>query len=164
MAADSSFDIVSKIDHQEIDNAVNQTAKEISQRFDFKNTGASIKRRGEAGIDVCANAEERALAVVDVLKEKLIKRGQSLKVLEIGEPRTSGKEVKVDLDLKAGISQEQAKKVSKLIRDEGPKGIKVQVQGDELRVTSKKRDDLQEVIALVKCQDLDFAIQFTNYR
>ncbi|MDQ3479847.1 MAG: YajQ family cyclic di-GMP-binding protein [Actinomycetota bacterium] len=164
MAADSSFDIVSKIDHQEIDNAVNQTAKEISQRFDFKNTGASIKRRGEAGIDVCANAEERALAVVDVLKEKLIKRGQSLKVLEIGEPRTSGKEVKVDLDLKAGISQEQAKKVSKLIRDEGPKGIKVQVQGDELRVTSKKRDDLQEVIALVKGQDLDFAIQFTNYR
>ncbi len=164
MAADSSFDIVSKIDHQEIDNAVNQTAKEISQRFDFKNTGASIKRRGEAGIDVCANAEERALAVVDVLKEKLIKRGQSLKVLEIGEPRTSGKEVKVDLDLKAGISQEQAKKVSKLIRDEGPKGIKVQVQGDELRVTSKNRDDLQEVIALVKGQDLDFAIQFTNYR
>ncbi len=164
MAADSSFDIVSKLDHQEVDNAVNQTAKEISQRFDFKNTGASIKRRGEAGIDVSANAEERALAVVEVLKEKLIKRGQSLKVLEIGEPRTSGKEVKVDIDLKEGIGQEQAKKVSKLVRDEGPKGIKVQVQGDELRVTSKKRDDLQDVIALVKGQDLDFAVQFTNYR
>ncbi len=164
MAADSSFDIVSKIDHQEIDNAVNQTAKEISQRFDFKNTGASIKQRGEAGIDVSANAEERALAVVDVLKEKLVKRGQSLKVLEIGEPRTSGKEVKIDLDLKEGISQEQAKKVSKLIRDEGPKGVKVQIQGEELRVTSKKRDDLQEAITLVKAQDYDFAVQFTNYR
>jgi uncharacterized protein YajQ (UPF0234 family) len=164
MAGDSSFDIVSKIDHQEVDNAVNQTAKEISQRFDFKNTGASISRRGEAGIDVSANADERALAVVDVLKEKLIKRGQSLKILEVGEPRTSGKEVKIDIDLKEGISQEQAKKVGKLIRDEGPKGVKVQVQGDELRVTSKKRDDLQAVIALVKEQDYDFAVQFTNYR
>jgi len=164
MAADSSFDIVSKIDHQEIDNAVNQTAKEISQRFDFKNTGASIKRRGDTGIDVVANADERGLAVVDVLKEKLIKRGQSLKVLDVGEPRTSGKEVKIDIDLKEGISQEQAKKLSKLIRDEGPKGVKVQVQGDELRVTSKKRDDLQEVIALVKSQDLDYAVQFSNYR
>ncbi|MGI8433169.1 MAG: YajQ family cyclic di-GMP-binding protein [Nocardioidaceae bacterium] len=164
MAADSSFDIVSKIDHQEVDNAVNQTAKEISQRFDFKNTGASISRRGEAGIDVTANAEERALAVLDVLQEKLIKRGQSLKILDAGEPRTSGKEVKIDIDLKEGITQEQAKKVSKLIRDEGPKGVKVQVQGEELRVSSKKRDDLQEVIALVKGQELDFAVQFTNYR
>ncbi len=164
MAGDSSFDIVSKVDRQEADNALHQTAREIGQRFDFKNTGASIKRRGEAGIDVGANADERALAVVEVLKEKLIKRGQSLKVLDIGEPRTSGKEVKIDIDLKEGITQEQAKKVAKLIRDEGPKGVKVQVQGDELRVTSKKRDDLQEVIALVKGQDLDFTVQFTNYR
>lgn len=164
MAGDSSFDIVSKIDHQEVDNAINQAAREISQRFDFKNTGASVSRRGHIGIDVSANADERALAVVDVLKEKLIKRGQSLKILDIGEPRASGKEVKIDIDLKEGISQEQAKKVSKLIRDEGPKGVKVQVQGDELRVSSKKRDDLQAVIALVKRQDLDFAVQFTNYR
>jgi uncharacterized protein YajQ (UPF0234 family) len=164
MAGDSSFDIVSKIDHQEVDNALNQAAKEISQRFDFKNTGAGIAWRGDASITVTANADERALAVVDVFKEKLIKRHQSLKILEIGEPRTSGKEVKVDLDLKEGISQEQAKKVSKLIRDEGPKGVKVQVQGDELRVSSKKRDDLQAVIALVKDQDYDFPVQFTNYR
>jgi cyclic-di-GMP-binding protein len=164
MAGESSFDIVSKIDHQEVDNAVNQTAKEISQRFDFKNTGASVKRLGPATIEVSANADERAMAVVDVLRERLIKRGQSLKILDVGEPRTSGKEVKITVDLKEGISQEQAKKIGKLIRDEGPKGVKVQVQGDELRVSSKKRDDLQDVIALVKSQDYDFAVQFTNYR
>ncbi|MEJ7627973.1 MAG: YajQ family cyclic di-GMP-binding protein [Nocardioidaceae bacterium] len=164
MAADSSFDIVSKIDKQEMDNALNQAVREISQRYDFKNTGASLRWHGDGAIEVVANAEERALAVVDVLKEKVIKRGQSLKVLDVGEPRQSGKEVKVDIALKEGISQEQAKKVSKLIRDEGPKGVKVQVQGEELRVSSKKRDDLQDVIALVKKQDYDFAVQFTNYR
>ncbi len=164
MAGDPSFDIVSKIDHQEVDNALNQTAKEISQRFDFKNTGASIKWHGDASVLVTANAEERALAVVDVFKEKLIKRGQSLKILDVGEPHTSGKEVRVDIDLQEGISQEQAKKVSKLIRDEGPKGVKVQLQGEELRVTSKKRDHLQEVIALVRAEEYDFALQFTNYR
>ncbi|MBA2697382.1 MAG: YajQ family cyclic di-GMP-binding protein [Nocardioidaceae bacterium] len=164
MAADSSFDIVSKIDHQEVDNALNQAAKEISQRFDFKNTGASISWHGDAGIEVVANAEERAKAVVDVFKEKLIKRHQSLKILDVSEPRQSGREVKIDIDLEEGISQEQAKKVSKLIRDEGPKGVKVQVQGEELRVSSKKRDDLQDVITLVKAQDYDFALQFINYR
>ena len=164
MAAESSFDVVSKIDKQEMDNALNQAAKEISQRFDFKNTGASLRWHGDDSIEVTANADERALAVVEVLKEKVIKRGQSLKVLDVGEPRASGKEVKIDIGLKEGINQEQAKKISKLIRDEGPKGVKVQIQGDELRVNSKKRDDLQEVIALIKQQDYDFAVQFTNYR
>ncbi|MDX6308321.1 MAG: cyclic-di-GMP-binding protein [Nocardioidaceae bacterium] len=164
MAAESSFDVVSKIDKQEMDNALNQAAKEISQRFDFKNTGASLRWHGDDSIEVTANADERALAVVEVLKEKVIKRGQSLKVLDVGEPRASGKEVKIDIGLKEGINQEQAKKISKLIRDEGPKGVKVQIQGDELRVNSKKRDDLQEVIALIKAQDYDFAVQFTNYR
>jgi len=115
-------------------------------------------------MQVTANADERALAVVEVLKEKVIKRGQSLKSLDVGEPKASGKEVKIDIGLKEGITQEQAKKVSKLIRDEGPKGVKVQVQGEELRVSSKKRDDLQDVIALVKAQDYDFSVQFTNYR
>ena len=162
--ADSSFDIVSKIDRQEVDNALNQAQRELSQRFDFKNTGADIKWSGENGLEVSANAEERALAALDVLKEKLVKRGVSLKVLDAGDPRQSGKEVKISAALKEGISQEQAKKVSKLIRDEGPKGVKVQVQGDELRVTGKKRDDLQSVISLVKEQDLDFAVQFVNYR
>ncbi|EFQ82400.1 hypothetical protein HMPREF0063_12562 [Aeromicrobium marinum DSM 15272] len=162
--ADSSFDIVSKLDHQEADNALNQAVKEIATRYDFKNTGASIEWKGEDGIEITANADERALAVLDVFKEKLIKRGISLKALETGDPRQSGKEVKINGTFSQGISQEQAKKVGKLIRDEGPKGVKVQIQGDELRVTSKKRDDLQEVIALLKGADLDFPVQFVNYR
>ncbi|MGZ5372758.1 YajQ family cyclic di-GMP-binding protein [Aeromicrobium sp.] len=162
--ADSSFDIVNKIDRQEVDNALNQAAKEIATRYDFKNTGASIDWSGEFGIEIKANADERALAILDVFKDKLIKRGISLKTLEEGEPRQSGKEVRITSTITEGINQEQAKRVSKLIRDEGPKGVKVQIQGDELRVSSKKRDDLQEVIALVKGADLDFAVQFTNYR
>jgi len=162
--ADSSFDIVSKLDQQEVDNAINQTQREITQRFDFKNTGATIERSGDLAVEISANADDRATAVLDVLKDKLIKRNQSLKILEAGDPRQSGRESKISIALKEGISQENAKKVGKLIRDEGPKGVKVQVQGDELRVTSKKRDDLQEVIALVKGQDYDFAVQFNNYR
>ena len=162
--ADSSFDIVSKIDRQEADNALNQAAKEIAQRYDFKNTGADIRWSGDTGIEITANAEERALAVLDVFQGKLIKRGISLKALETGDPRQSGKEVKISGTFTEGINQEQAKKVSKLIRDEGPKSVKVQIQGDELRVTSKSRDDLQDVIALVKGADLDFAPQFVNYR
>ncbi len=164
MAAEASFDIVSKVDRQEVDNALNQTQREIAQRFDFKNTGASIEWQGELAVEIAANAEDRALAVLDVFKQKLIKRGISLKTLDEGDPRQSGREVKVAVSLNQGISQEQAKKIGKLIRDEGPKGVKVQVQGDELRVSGKKRDDLQEVIALVKAQDYDFAVQFTNYR
>lgn len=162
--ADSSFDIVSKFDRQEADNALNQAVKEIGQRYDFKNTGATIEWKGEQGIEITANAEERALAVLEVFKEKLIKRGISLKALETDDPRQSGKEVKLNGTFSDGITTEQAKKVSKIIRDEGPKGAKVQIQGDELRVTSKKRDDLQEIIALVKAADLDFPVQFTNYR
>ena len=162
--ADSSFDIVSKIDRQEADNALNQAVKEISQRYDFKNTGASIVWSGELGIEITANAEERALAVLDVFQNKLIKRGISLKALDMGEPRQSGKEVKISGTFAQGINQEQAKKVSKLIRDEAPKSVKVQIQGDELRVSSKSRDDLQAVQALVKGADLDFAAQFVNYR
>ena len=164
LMADSSFDIVSKLDLQEVDNAINQAQREISQRFDFKNTGATITRSGDHSVEISANADDRATAVLDVFKDKLIKRNQSLKILDPGEPRQSGKESKIAVALKEGISQEDAKKIGKLIRDEGPKGVKVQVQGDELRVTSKKRDDLQAVIALVKGQDYDFAVQFTNYR
>ena len=162
--ADSSFDIVSKLDQQEIDNAINQTQREISQRFDFKNTGATIERSGDQGVEITANADDRALAVLDVFKDKLIKRNQSLKILDAGEPRQSGQVSKIGIALKEGISSEDAKKVSKLIRDEGPKGVKAQIQGDELRISSKKRDDLQAVQQLVKAQDFDFAVQFTNYR
>jgi uncharacterized protein YajQ (UPF0234 family) len=162
--ADSSFDIVSKLDRQEVDNALGQTAREIATRFDFKGTGATIEWQGEQAIEISASADDRASAVLDVFKDKLVKRQQSLKILDAGEPRASGQQSKISITLKEGITSEDAKKVSKLIRDEGPKGVKVQVQGDELRVFSKKRDDLQEVIALVKGQDLDFAVQFTNYR
>ena len=162
--ADSSFDIVSKIDRQEVDNALGQTAREIATRFDFKGTGATIEWKGEEAIEISASADDRASAVLDVFKDKLIKRNQSLKIIEAGEPRQSGRESKISVALKEGISQENAKRVGKLIRDEGPKGVKVQVQGDELRVSSKKRDDLQAVISLVKGQDYDFAVQFTNYR
>ncbi|GAA3143283.1 YajQ family cyclic di-GMP-binding protein [Planomonospora alba] len=163
--ADSSFDIVSKIDHQEADNALNQTVKEIGHRFDFKGTGASITwSGGQKAVEIRANSEERANAVLDVFKEKLIKRGLSLKILDAGEPKLSGKEYRLMVDLKEGIDQENAKKISKIIRDEGPKGVKAQIQGDELRVSSKKKDELQEVIALLKGKDLDVALQFTNYR
>ncbi|MEU9887078.1 YajQ family cyclic di-GMP-binding protein [Sphaerisporangium sp. NPDC051017] len=161
--ADSSFDVVSKIDRQEVDNALNQTVKEVGHRFDFKGTGASIAWSGE-DIAIKANSEERANAVLDVFKEKIIKRGLSLKTLDAGEPKLSGKEYHLVVGLKEGIDQEHAKKLSKIIRDEGPKGVKAQIQGDELRVSSKKKDELQDVIALLKGKDLDIALQFTNYR
>ena len=162
--ADSSFDIVSKFDRQEVDNALGQTAREIATRFDFKGTGATIAWQGENGIEITASADDRAAAVLDVFQQKLIKRNQSLKILDAGEPRQSGQVSKISIALKEGISSENAKKISKLIRDEGPKGVKTQVQGDEIRVSSKKRDDLQAVIALLKGSDLDVALQFVNYR
>ena len=164
MAAESAFDIVSKINHQEVDNALNQTAKEVGTRFDFRGVGASITWSGDKAVEIKANSEERANAVLDVFKEKLIKRGVSLKVLDAGEPKLSGKEYRLLANLKEGISQDDAKKISKMIRDEGPKGVRAQVQGDELRVSSKKKDELQDVQALLKGKDLDVALQFVNYR
>ncbi len=161
--ADSSFDIVSKLDRQEIDNAVNQAVKEVGQRYDFRNTGASLTLSGDE-IVMTANAEERVLAVLDVLQSKLIRRGISLKALDVGEPTQSGKDMRLVAALKEGISAEDAKKISKLIRDEGPKAVKARIEGDELRVSSKSRDDLQSVIALLKGKDLDVALQFVNYR
>jgi len=162
--ADSSFDIVSKLDRQEVDNALGQAAREVATRFDFKGTGATIEWKGEKAIEITASADDRASAVLDVFKDKLVKRGVSLKVLDASEVRQSGQQSKIDIALKEGITTEDAKKIGKLIRDEGPKGVKAQVQGDELRVSSKKRDDLQAVQRLVKEQDYDFAVQFTNYR
>lgn len=163
MAADASFDVVSKVDHQEVDNALNQAAKEISQRYDFKNVGASIEWSGESVLMI-ANSEERVKAVLDVFETKLIRRGISLKALDTGEPKASGKEYRLVCGIKQGLSSEDAKKVAKLVRDEGPKGIKTQITGDELRVSGKSRDDLQAVIALLKGADLDVALQFVNYR
>src|SRR5688572_3535733 len=132
MAADSSFDIVSKVDRQEVDNALNQAAKEIAQRFDFKGVGAEIRWSGDT-IAMRANTEDRVKAVLDVFRGKLVKRGVSLKALDAGEPQLSGKEYRLSASLEQGISQDNAKKVAKIIRDEGPKNVKAQVQGDELR-------------------------------
>lgn len=161
--ADSSFDIVSKVDKMEADNALNQARKEVEQRYDFKGVGASIEWSGDKVL-IKANSDERALAVLDVFQSKLVKRGISLKSLDTGDPYASGKEFRIEASLKNGIDSEQAKKISKIIRDEGPKSVKSQIQGDELRVTSKSRDDLQEVISLLKGSNLDIDLQFVNYR
>ena len=149
MASDSSFDVVSKIDRMELDNAVNQAIREIDTRFDFKNTGAKLELEGEK-ISIEAGTEERAKATLDVFKDKLVKRGVSLKHIDPAEPALSGKIYKISCPLKEGISTENAKKIAKFLRDEGPKTIKTQIQGDELRVTSKSRDDLQAAIAMIK--------------
>lgn len=163
MASESSFDVVSKVDKQEVSNALNQASKEVEQRYDFRGVGASINFSGEK-IMIKANAEERAQAVLDVFQSKLVKRGISLKSLEAGDPYPSGKETRIECSIKEGIAQDQAKKITKLIRDEGPKGVKATIQGDELRVSSKSRDDLQDVIALLKSSELDVDLQFVNYR
>jgi len=164
VASESSFDIVSKINHQEVDNALNQAAKEIGTRFDFRGVGASIAWSGNQAVEIKANSEERANAVLDVFKDKLVKRQVSLKILDAGEPKLSGKEYRLAVPLKEGISQDDAKKIAKIIRDEGAKGIKAQVQGEELRVSSKKKDDLQDVMSILRGKDFDFALQFVNYR
>jgi len=162
--ADSSFDVVSKVDRQEGDNALNQAAKELSTRFDFRGTDTSIAWKGEEVIELTSSTEERVKAAVDVFKEKLVRRDISMKAFDAGEPQASGKTYKVSGDIKQGISSEQAKKITKIIRDEGPKGVKAQIQGEEIRVSSKKRDDLQAVQALLRGADLDVALQFVNYR
>ena len=162
--ADSSFDVVSKIDRQEVDNALNQAAKEVAQRFDFRGTNASIEWSGELGVTVKADTEERAKAALEVFKEKLVKRSISLKALDAGEPKASGKQYVIALTMRQGIDQDHAKKIAKLIRDEGPKGVQAQIQGEQLRVSGKKKDDLQAVITLLKQADFGVALQFTNYR
>ncbi len=161
--ADSSFDVVSKIDSMEVENALNQARKEVEQRYDFKGVGADVSMSDKT-ILIKANTEERANAVLDVLQSKIIKRGMSLKVLDTGEPYASGKEYRIESKLKEGIDQATAKKLNKLIRDEGPKSVKSQIQGDELRVSSKSRDDLQATMALLKGADVETALQFVNFR
>ena len=162
--ADPSFDVVSKVDRQEVDNAVNQAGKELTTRFDFRGTGASVTWSGEEAITIQAETEERCTAAIEVFKEKLIKRNISLRAFEVGEPAVSGKIYKVTGTLVQGIESDKAKKISKAIRDEGPKGVQAQIQGDQLRVSAKKKDDLQTVIALLKSKDFEIALQFTNYR
>lgn len=161
--ADSTFDIVSKVDQMEADNALHQAQKEVSQRYDFKNIGASIEQAGEK-VMIKANTEERAKAILEVYEAKLIKRGISLRSADAGDPYPSGKEYRIEIGMKAGIDQENAKKINKMIRDEAPKSVKSQTQGDEIRVSSKSRDDLQAAMALLKGADLEVALQFVNFR
>lgn len=161
--ADSSFDIVSKVDKMEAENAVSQAQKEVAQRYDFKGIGASIEWSGEKLL-LKASAEERVKAVLEVLESKMIKRGIGIRSLDTGKPYPSGKEFRIEVGLKNGISSDDAKKIAKIIRDEGAKSVKSQIQGDELRVQSKSRDDLQATMALLKGKDLDVALQFVNFR
>ena len=162
--ADASFDVVSKVDRQEVDNALNQAAKELSQRFDFRGTNATIAWAGDEAVTLSADTEERVTAALEVFKEKLVKRNISLKSLDAGEPQSSGKSYRISGRIKQGIESDTAKKIAKLIRDEGPKGVQAQIQGDQLRVSGKKRDDLQAVQQLLRGADLDIALQFDNYR
>ena len=162
--ADPSFDIVSKVDRQEVDNALNQASKEVGTRYDFKDTGSSIAWSGEK-VEIKSNADERAKAVLEVFKEKLVKRDVSLKCLQHGEPQPAGgSTVKLTVEINQGIAEDKAKAIAKKIKTEGPKGIQASIQGDQLRVTGKKKDDLQAVISLLRESDFGIPLQFTNYR
>ncbi|CAB4721182.1 MAG: YajQ family cyclic di-GMP-binding protein [Actinobacteria bacterium] len=159
-----SFDVVSEIDHQELRNAVDQTDRELAQRFDFKNTDSSIEQK-ELVITLRSITEDRIRAVRQVFEEKLVKRGLSLKGIEWGKiEEASGATARQVVTMKAGISSDKAREINKLIKEKGPKGISSQTQGEQVRVTGKKRDDLQDVITLLKSSDLDLPLQFENFR
>ncbi|WP_151735063.1 YajQ family cyclic di-GMP-binding protein [Paenibacillus tengchongensis] len=163
MASESSFDIVSKMDMQELTNAVNQTEKEIANRFDFKNSKSSLKLEKDALI-IASEDEYKLNAVIDILQSKMVKRGITLKNLDFGkiEPAASGT-VRQRLGLKQGIDQDNAKKINILIRDSKLK-VKSQIQGDQIRVTGKSRDDLQQIIQLLRNADLPLDLQFNNFK
>lgn len=161
--AQASFDVVSEVDNQEVINALDQTRREITQRFDFKNTGTEIKHEVSA-IEVRSSSEGRIQAAVEVLKEKMVRRNVSLKALSEGkiEP-AGGNNYKQRIEIVHGISEEKARTINKFIKGLGSR-VQSQIQGEQLRVSSKSRDDLQEVIAALKDQDFGIPLQFTNYR
>lgn len=163
MAADNSFDIVSKVDMQEVNNAINQAQKEIDTRFDFKNSKSSIDLDKE-DITLTSDDEFKLQNVLDILQSKLTKRGISIKNLEYGkvEP-ASGATVRQKIKLKQGISQDLAKKINTIIKDTKLK-VQSQIQGDQLRVTGKSRDDLQRIIQTLKGAELPIELQFINFR
>jgi uncharacterized protein YajQ (UPF0234 family) len=163
--AEASFDVVSKVDRQEVDNALNQAAKEIGQRYDFKGTGASIAWSGEDAVEIRANADERVRAVLDAWKGKLVKRGVSLKALEYGEPAAAaGGSSRLVVTIRQGIDDEKGRAITKKVKTDGPKSVHAQLQGDQVRVSAKKKDDLQAAIAMLKDADFGVPLQFTNYR
>ncbi|MHA6529183.1 YajQ family cyclic di-GMP-binding protein [Paenibacillus sp. BAC0078] len=163
MSSESSFDIVSKMDMQELTNAVHQTEKEIDNRFDFKNSKSSLKLEKDALI-IASEDEYKLNAVIDILQSKMVKRGITLKNLDFGkiEPASLGT-VRQRLGLKQGIDHENAKKINILIRDSKLK-VKSQIQGDQIRVTGKSRDDLQQIIQLLRKADLPLDLQFNNLK
>lgn len=166
MAANASFDISTGVDLQEVDNAVNMATKEIGTRYDFKGTSCTLELDRKAGaIKLDADDEYRLKALMGVLREKLTRRGVPLRNLDEGKVETGSMgRARQTIGLKQGIDQETAKKISKDIRDQGLKKVQVQIQGEELRVTSPSRDTLQEVIAFVKSQDYGMELSFGNYR
>lgn len=159
-----TFDVVSELDGQEVRNAVDQASREVSQRYDFKNTGSSVQL-GDNIIEMASSTEDRLAALRQVLEEKLVRRKVSLRALDYGnvEP-ASGGTVRQSARLQAGISQDKAKELNKFIKGLGLKGIQSSARGDELRVQGKKRDDLQQVIAALKEADLKIPLQFINFR
>lgn len=163
MSSESSFDILSKMDMQELTNAIHQTEKEIDNRFDFKNSKSSLKLEKDALI-IASEDEYKLTAVIDILQSKMVKRGITLKNLDFGkvEPASLGS-VRQRLGLKQGIDQENAKKINILIRDSKLK-VKSQIQGDQIRVTGKSRDDLQEIIQILRKADLPLDLQFNNLK
>lgn len=161
--ANPSFDVVSEVDHQEVVNALDQARREISQRFDFKNTGTTVEQN-DSVIEVRANSEGRVEAAVDVIKDKMVKRKVSLKALSIGkiEP-AGGANFKQAIEIVHGISDEKARTINKFIKAMGLK-VQSQIQGEQLRVSSKSKDHLQQVIQALKDEDFGIPLQFTNYR
>lgn len=163
MAKENSFDIVSEIELQEVDNAIQQTRKEIENRYDFKGSKSELKREDKK-LTVISEDEYKINSVIDVLQSKLIKRGVSIKALKYGKiEAAAGGMARQQIDLVQGIEQEYAKKMTKLIKDSKLK-VQVQIQGEQLRVSGKNRDDLQQVIQLIREADLEIPVQFVNYR
>ncbi len=158
-----SFDVVSKVEWSEVDNALNQAQREVAQRFDFKGTGAELERLDKSVV-VRASSEERAKAALDVLREKLIRRKVSLKHLDVKDPeKTSKGGAKITVLVKEGIETEKAKEIVQLVKDRKLK-VQAAIQGDSVRITGKKRDDLQECIAALKAAELAVELQYTNFR
>jgi cyclic-di-GMP-binding protein len=159
-----TFDVVSEVDRQEVRNAVDQAQREIATRFDFKNTSSSIEQQ-ELVLTLRSISEDRLAAMRVVLEERLVKRGVSLKGLEYGKvEEAAGQTVRQVVTIKVGISSDKAREINKLIKERGPKGVSSQTQGDSIRVSGKKRDDLQTVIATLKGADLGIPLQFENFR
>ncbi len=159
-----TFDVVSEVDMQEVRNAVDQAVREVNTRYDFKDTGSTIELTGQE-LHLHSSTEDRMKALVQVIEEKFVRRQISLKALDHGkvEPAAKGT-VRQTLKVKAGVDQDHARRINKFVKDLGLKGVSSQAQGDQVRVSGKKKDDLQAAIAALKGEDWDIALQFTNFR